>query len=202
MKLRTQLLLAGAITLALPVAAFNTVQQMDNALRESRSFELQKSVDTLGSLLRHSRVLPSIVSNMENTPADLYAERIQHRIVLDGYGDDWNNQTLPARRFEFNPSNFSSLAHVSDKPAGLSVRLAVSERYLHLLVDITDDKVIYHQPRLPPVGSEFTVDVIQPVQEELAAGDHFILYNRISGKLQQTVFSAIAPGPLKGRQIR
>lgn len=204
MKLRTQLLLAGAVTLLLPLVAFRTVQQMDTALRDTRAFEVSKSTDSIRALLEHSGYLPQIDSGtVSDVSRDLYAEAISHRIVLDGYDDEWINQRLPKRQFTFADNKTTAVVVEADSKtnASLSLRLAASSSQLHLLIEVEDQQVVYHQPSVTVVGSEFSAPVEEPREEPIASGDHVIVYSTDShGHLQETVFRAIAPGPVTGRR--
>lgn len=202
MKLRSQLLLAAALTLLLPLVAFRAVQQMDVALRDARKFEVSKSINSIGSLLRHSGVLPTDAENSsaENS-RDLYAELIDHKIVLDGYGDDWANLKLRDRLFTFADHKSTKVHNGGGKLAQVRLRMAASEYHLHMLLAVKDQRVRFHKPPMPVVASEFSAAVDPPGTQAIATGDHVIIYLRNSaGEITETVIRAIAPGPVVGRR--
>ena len=186
MRLRYQLLLAGAVTLILPVIAYNAVQQMDVALGESRAYELLQRSESGKTVLGYSGLLKELRGDSAPYgPRDLYAERIQHRMVLDGYEDDWANNTLETRRFKYG-DNKSTAVHAGGKRlAFVDVRLAVTASRLHLLLKVIDDNVIYHNP----------------TQGKLATGDHVTLFvQEEDGDIQSSTFRAVAPGPIVGHR--
>jgi len=147
MKLRTQLLLASTLTLALPVLAYRAVHQLDAALRQSRVHDQLQRVQSATALLTVSGQLTGInrfTASQENLSSDsevkqlsvLYAERFDHRIFLDGYADDWVGLHQSAREFVFaagtkrSPDDFhgppAELSHSKTLPENISSSL-VSE---------------------------------------------------------------------------
>jgi len=147
MKLRTQLLLASTLTLALPVLAYRAVHQLDAALRQSRVHDQLQRVQSATALLTVSGQLTGInrfTASQENLSSDsevkqlsvLYAERFEHRIFLDGYADDWVGLHQSAREFVFaagtkrSPDDFhgppAELSHSKSLPENISSSL-VSE---------------------------------------------------------------------------
>lgn len=186
MRLRYQLLLAGAVTLILPVIAYRAVQQMDVALGESRAYELLQRSETSKTLLNYSGLLKELKGDSAAYgPRDLYAERIQHRMALDGYEDDWSNNALAVRRFKYG-DNKSTAVHAGGKRlASVDVRLAVTASRLHLFLRVVDDNVVYHDP----------------TQGKLATGDHVTLFvQEEDGDIQSATFRAVAPGPIVGHR--
>ncbi|MBX2824212.1 MAG: hypothetical protein KTR33_05750 [Gammaproteobacteria bacterium] len=186
MRLRYQLLLAGAVTLVLPLVAYRAVQQMDVALSETRSFELLQKSESSRTLLVHSGLLEELDTavthnSTRSLPTDLYAERIRHRTILDGYDDDWINNRLASRSFRYGDNKSTDMHSIGQRLASVKLRLAVDTRNLYLFFEVADDNVVYHDP----------------TTGKLAAGDHVAVYveNRTGG-LDTAVFRAVAPGPL------
>jgi len=202
MKLRSQLLLAGALTLLLPLVAYRSVLQMDEALRDSRAFEVTKTTKSIRSLLRHSGTLPSQSGAVLQIDAnDLYAELVTHKMVLDGYGDDWANQRLPQRHFANAGSENQNTSPDNKRPATVDLRLAASQHHLHMLLKVQDTSVRFHKPVNPIVASEFAISAEPPETETIASGDHVIIFTEdIHGQVVETVFRVVAPGPVVGRR--
>jgi len=182
MRLRYQLLLAGAVTLILPVVAYRAVQQMDIALGEARAYELLQRTDSSKTLLAHSGLLSELGSEVdEYNNRDLYAERVHHRMVLDGYDDDWINNRLPVRRFKYGDNKSTNVRAGGRRLAVVDVRLSVSNAQLHLFIEVIDDNVIYHDP----------------TRGKLAAGDHVAVFvEDRDGNIDSATFRAVAPGPI------
>ncbi len=83
MTLRRKLLLVALCTLALPVAGWLYVRQMETLLREGQAQALQASARA---------VARSLVVTGAVTPQDGSVWYVQHAtnpITVDGYGDDW-----------------------------------------------------------------------------------------------------------------
>lgn len=174
---------------------------MDTALRESRAFEVSKTAESVRSLLRHSGVM-SVAEALpiDHNNRDLYAELIESEIALDGYGDDWANQRSQVRTFTFT-DNKSRVTREKDNPGSVKLRLAASTHYLFLLVEVVDDQVRYHTPVNPIVVSEFTIPAEPPAIQSIATGDHVVVFEQDQhSDIKETVFRAIAPGPIVGRR--
>lgn len=93
MTLRRKLLLVALCTLALPVAGWLYVRQMETLLREGQAQALQASARA---------VARSLVVTGAVTPQDGSVWYVQHAtnpITVDGYGDDWAPLTPWSQRF-------------------------------------------------------------------------------------------------------
>lgn len=212
MKLRTQLLLAGALTLLVPLAAFQAIQQMDTALRDVRSVELKQQLDNTTQLLGYSGALQNLNPPVRvgqhadmgalkgaGTPTDIYAESVRYRMVLDGYADDWLN--MHQKPLEFYPkttgrplssnNSISRSSRQGNTETGASgraikVRVASSASHLYLFIEVPGDQVVFHDWKL----------------DELASGDYIELFlQEEEGPVRRSVFAAVAPGILKGRHF-
>ena len=83
MSLRRKLLLVALCTLALPVAGWFDVRQMESLLRDGQAQALVASAQVVARSLVVTRALP---------PADgpsWYVQEAPTPITVDGYGDDW-----------------------------------------------------------------------------------------------------------------
>lgn len=186
MRLRYQLLLAGAVTLILPVVAYHSVQQMDVALAETRAYELLQRSESGKTLIGYSGLLRELNGDsIEYGPRDLYAERIRHRMVLDGYEDDWNNNALASRRFKYGDNKSTDVHAGGKRLASVDLRLAVTSSRLHLFLKVVDDNVVYHDPTLG----------------KLTTGDHITVFvQEEDGDMRSSTFRAVAPGPIVGHR--
>jgi len=186
LRIRYQLLLAGAVTLVLPLVAYRAVQQMDVALGETRAFELLQKSESSKTLLSFSGLLRELdnpltlrTSNVESTA--LYAERVRHTMVLDGYDDDWRDNKLPTKQYRYGDNKSTRMHAGGTRLASVTTRLAVDNRHLHLFVEVVDDNVIYHDP----------------TTAKLVAGDHAVIFVETQdGEVVSATFRAVAPGPI------
>jgi len=205
MKLRSQLLLTGALAGLLPLVAYHAVQQMDVAWRDIRKSDLSREARSTASLLVHAGVLPSRDHYPPKlTPTDLYVERVGHTMILDGYDDEWAHMRQRARIFPDSASTQSenaSQANVGQTvpdPKSLQVKFRASSvgSRLHLFFDIKDDQLVYHNPGVTKVASNYGADYEFAAPDEIATGDHILLYTlEKEGAFRESIIRAIAPGP-------
>ena len=83
MSLRRKLLLVALCTLALPIAGWFDVRQMESLLRDGQAQALVASAQVVARSLVVTRALP---------PAEgpgWYVQEAPTPITVDGYGDDW-----------------------------------------------------------------------------------------------------------------
>lgn len=206
MKLRTQLLLAGAITLLLPLLAYRAVHQLDTALRQSRSDDLVERTHAAAALANVSGLLPAMNvasggAKIEDAGLEsatlIYAERLRHSIFLDGYDDDWVSLRQPARRFDFATNAADDVAdngslsdtrqfrngRPADSNATFKLRTAVSGAGLYLYLEVMDEQIVMHDPSLGL----------------LSTGDHVeVFWESGGGETVRRVFRAVAPGLMQG----
>ena len=87
MTLRRKLLLVALCTLALPIAGWFNVRQMEALLRNGQAQALQASAQVVARSLLVTRALPP-----QDGPS-WYVEQAPGSITVDGYGDDWASLT-------------------------------------------------------------------------------------------------------------
>jgi two-component system sensor histidine kinase ChvG len=83
MSLRRKLLLVALCTLALPIAGWSYVRQMETLLRDGQAQALLASADVVA----RSLVVTGAVSAV--TGPAWYVQQVPGPITVDGYGDDW-----------------------------------------------------------------------------------------------------------------
>ncbi|MBP1473933.1 HAMP domain-containing protein [Frateuria sp. MAH-13] len=83
MNLRRKLLLVALCTLALPVAGWLYVRQMETLLREGQAQALTASARAV------ARSLVATGATLPQQPQGWYVEQAGTPITIDGYGDDW-----------------------------------------------------------------------------------------------------------------
>ena len=96
MTLRQKLLLVALCTLALPIAGWFNVRQMEALLRNGQAQALQASAQVVARSLVVTHALPSAAG------PGWYVQQAPGPITVDGYGDDWApltpwSQSFPRR---------------------------------------------------------------------------------------------------------
>ncbi len=186
MNLRTQMLLAGALTLAVPIIGWQSVKQLDESLRQTRVDTQSLTVANARLALAESAELRTVLeaSRAAATATDLYAEQARFPLFIDGYADEWQN--LSGR-----PEKFS--AHGN----GLQVRLATRENSLYMFLDVKDDTVVYHLPPVPKI--DLAEGETQDKQAMLVNGDSVeLLISHGNQRADHVLFRTAGPGPLTG----
>ncbi len=104
MKLRRQLLLVSLLTLSLPWAGCQYIQEMESALRQGQSAALLASAQAVAARLgsEPELLLPAYSDTAEVPLArELYGHPLTAPAIVDGYDDDWRGQRLAPRYFQF-----------------------------------------------------------------------------------------------------
>ena len=202
MKLRSQMLLAGVLTLAVPLVGWQSVKQLYSALQQTRIEEQTLKVANMRLALSETADIGDALGRGQATTInkDWYAESTPYPVFIDGYDDDW--QTLVSDPFFYRNEAGS---------AGASVRIARHEDKLYLFVSVVDEQVVYHTP---PVLIVDAGEGEQPNKAiRLVNGDSVeLLIERGTGsgsrsRWQHALFRTIAPGPVEaltavsGREI-
>jgi len=194
-KLRIQLLIAGALTLVLPAIAYRAVHQIDTVLRQDRNTQQLERIRAAQALVSVSGAMDNInvAASGENLngagfkPANmLYAERLRHSIFLDGYDDDWVRVRQPPVNYPFSIEKLHSEGERSTTLPGVSVRAAVSATHLYLFFKVSDDRIVFYNPSSGLVST----------------GDHVELMwlpSSNEGEMVRRYFSAVAAGGVQAR---
>ena len=192
MKLRSQMLLAGVLTLAVPLVGWQSVKQLYGALQQTRIDEQTLKVANMRLALSEASDITDALASGQATSIDKdwYAESSPYPVFIDGYDDDW--QTLVSDPFIYRDEAGQ---------AGASVRIASHEDKLYLFVHVVDEQVVYH---IPPVLIVDAGEGEQPDrQTRLVNGDSVELLVETETKggstlrWQHGLFRTIAPGPVE-----
>lgn len=186
MNLRTQMLLAGALTLAVPVIGWQSVKQLDESLRLTRVDAQSLKVANARIALAESDALRTVLQASRAPAAanDLYAEYANFPLFVDGYDDEWQNLQGPAFSFDNGEDQ-------------VSLRLATLENKLFLFFNVSDTSVIYHKP--PTLRTDLAEGESMDAQAMLVNGDAIeLLVSDVGGKMSHAIFRSEAPGPVSG----
>lgn len=142
MSLRLKLLLLGLATLVLPWGGCQYAREMESALREGSRESLNIMARTIASSLQGRTELLYRNRTYDGArsaePLDLQALPLNGAPYLDGYPDEWPKAS-PAWR---------SVMRDKDR---LRIVSGVHERMLYLLLEVTDDRVIFDAPDTDPL---------------------------------------------------
>ena len=186
MNLRTQMLLAGALTLAVPVIGWQSVKQLDESLRQTRVDAQSLKVANARLALAESDVLRQVLqaSKTQTSQNDLYAEQANFPLFVDGYDDEWQNLRAPAIEFKNDEDE-------------MRVRLATRENKLYLFLEISDKPVMYHKP--PALRTDLAEGEFNDAEALLVNGDSIeLLTSDANGKPVHVLFRSEAHGPVLG----
>lgn len=128
MKLRTQLVLVGAVVLILPVAGWQFIRQSEPLLRQGQTQSLTDTASTLAALVARSDGV-----DWPAAGEALYVQAAARPFILDGYADEWRD--WPGRAFETGRAD-----------RGLKVTAARAAGDLHLLFQVDDPDPVFAEP--------------------------------------------------------
>lgn len=194
MRLKMQMVVAGLITLAIPVVGWHSIRQLDNALEESRRREQQLRVSNAVTSLTNNAQLNEQLQRRqaELRPENLYAARARFPVLIDGYADDWRE--LAGATVALTLSDQSA----AESSASVSVRATARDGSLYVFVDVTDDTLVFHQPPAP-IFVYGEGEAPDPA-DQLSNGDALEVFVQSSnGLATHGLFRAVAPGPLIAR---
>ncbi|MEP6485282.1 MAG: ATP-binding protein [Rudaea sp.] len=121
MSLRFKLLLIALSTLALPLAGWLFVRQMEELLRQGQEQTLIASARAL------ARSLNALNAELPPAGAALYVHPAPGKITIDGYADDWKRIISYAQKL--GPPN---------DPEKLSALLCSDDDWIYLLANVRD----------------------------------------------------------------
>jgi two-component system sensor histidine kinase ChvG len=153
---------------------------MEGALRHGQEQSLQATSTAVAAVLRdRPELLYPDELRLTESPLgtvtkqrNLYASRIEQRMIIDGYGDDWQ---------DIGRYRFSSVS--AGQVSSLTYRAAVRQNTLYLLLEIEDSDVIFHNPALSAGPN----------------GDRLILRTWQNNEPQEYVIATAAPGQVRAR---
>lgn len=175
MSLRRQLLLVSLLLLSLPWAGCQFIREMEGSLRQGQAQSMQASARAIAAVLSQQDQLlyphPARRQSALDEPTPLYAYPAQSPIMLDGYGDGW--EEIPRRR----------LTHADDTAFAVEVQAQTRGDYLYLLLRVADEDVVFHNPGLSQVPN----------------GDRLVLRLWRNNRRQDFVIATAAPGSVRAR---
>lgn len=182
------MVLAGALTLVVPIVGWQSVRQLNESLVQSRVDAQRLTAVNLQLAIAEANTDDLAASLARGLTAqsdtDLYAQASPSPLVVDGYDDDWWVLNTPTTRYPVEGATV------------LRVRAAERQGRLYLLADIRDDELVWHRP--PSVNVDVGENERLDPDQFISNGDALELLAINDGlAAQHLLFRAIAPGPLQ-----
>lgn len=155
MNLRRQLLLVSLLTLILPWAGCEFIQETERALRVGQQQMLAGTGAAIAeSLQQYADAFPASTKTEDFAVGNrLYAHALPDAPVIDGYLQDW-------------PLSRGSLQSITGADGDIRYVLGQFGSRLYLFVHVTDRQIIYGQPqanrRTPPFADGITLISVIP----------------------------------------
>ena len=178
--LRAKLLFLSLVVLSVPYLGYEYMRGLEEHLRTNLEQSLSDAARTsAGAMHENYQLFPYVDPEPLHS---LYIHKLDASIQIDGYTEDWINyldwaDVYPAPE---QPGPAGSLAFF------YKLILAQDEQYLYALLQVHDDRIVYHQPT-----SEQTLD---SDYVELVLGDDYQVKERY-------YFLPSAPGRFNPVQI-
>ncbi|MBE9537986.1 MAG: hypothetical protein IMF06_02835 [Proteobacteria bacterium] len=180
MNLRRQLLVASLLLLTLPWAGCQFIREMEGALRQGQEQSLQATTLAVAAALANKPTL--LYPNLQRLPEEaspnkgdhrsLYASPVEQEIIIDGYGDGWDE--LDFQSFE---------SYNTDSELAIKYKAATRQGKLLLFLQIQDKDVVFHNPALSREPN----------------GDRLVLRTWLDNHRQEYVIATAAPGRVTAR---
>lgn len=145
LSIRSKLLLISAVLFVVPWIGVQYIQDMENFLRINQQNNLLGKAQIVAAVLQGQEdVFKSQVGTVDNQDKPIeglnnsthfYVRPIKRAIQLDGYRDDWLDYDEKSKNLKSKNSN--SLEY--------SYYLASYKKYLYIVLEIRDDKVVYRK---------------------------------------------------------
>ncbi len=162
MTLRRQLMVFCLVLAALPVVAWQSARQVESFLREARAEAHLASARAIAAGLDQT-LLPAF------GPNDLYVNRVDQPLQVDGYDDDWQLWSRDSQIFDGRRDHFS-----------LSLKLAAWRRELYALIEVRDSS---SQRAAERAGSYLPGDHLQLEVRDVRGFTRYRLLPSVPGSL-------------------
>lgn len=176
MRLRRQLILVSLLTLCLPWAGCQYIQEMENALRQGQSVALTASAQAVAARLSSEPALRETLQQPAargNPNSQIYLHPLNMAPIIDGYDDDWRSLDLDLTLGKQVENTFS-----------LAYWAGIHTNQIYLLIKVADPDLTYHDPG----------------KARMASGDHIILMMGDKDK-RHYIIRTSAPGNVTARYL-
>lgn len=186
MNLRRQLIIVSLLTLSLPWAGCQYIQEMEQAMRQGQVIALAATATAVANRIGSEPALRDQLNAPKwQAPAgsQLYVHPLDAPMYLDGYNDEWRHLAIKPTYFDSGGDSASAQWQLS---------LGQKDERIMMFAQVIDARIFYHNPNL----------------DSLASGDHFRLRTRLSDNRERDyIIRSGAPGEVTayyqdGRRIR
>jgi dedicated sortase system histidine kinase len=148
--LRAKVLLLTPLLLAIPYVGYQYVKEMETFLREGLESSVLSEARALASALHDQSELFPNSSAVGTHDSTVYALPLRHAMHIDGYAEDWAEYRQSTKTFG-----------VSRKQGAETARYIVGRHgaYLFMLLEITDDRLVYVLPTLEGIRASDQVEI-------------------------------------------
>ncbi len=157
-SIRFKLLLVSLTLVTIPWAGYRYIQETENFLRSAQETMLLGTAQAVAAIL-HNREEVFSTSHGSNTATHgdfLYVHPIRGQIHLDGYREDWTPYLPNLWRFGESTGQ------------GLGVLVGERGNHLYLLIEVSDDSIVYQRPDDPGSGRADHIELkLENLQGEL-----------------------------------
>lgn len=148
-SIRTKFLFVALVLLLIPWMGYQYVREMKSFLLQGQEDALQLSARAVSTVLHDRTELfnpQTGVPELLGGPDDLFAYPLANYIFLDGHTNDWSELVDQATAFT---GNYRLQCGPEYDPEGFSYKHVLGYRanYLYALFQVTDDQVIYLDPK-------------------------------------------------------
>ena len=181
LTIRIKLLLLSVAILGVPYVGYQYMRELEQQLRTNLEISLVNAARAIaGPLHENYQLFPYWQSEPDKT---LFIHNLDTPIQIDGYPEDWINY------LDWMDTYYPEEVDKPDTESGPSFKLILGQReqYLYVLLQVKDEKLIYHQPT-----SERNID---SDYVQLVIGDDYQVKERY-------YFSPSAPGRFNPFQIQ
>ena len=183
--LRLKLLAASSVLLLIPLFGLQYIRELERMLLDAQqqavigtARAVATALNDRPSVFRSGKVYSFPVSE-DN---DLRVANLDRPIVVDGLAEDWSRQPAIPLALQEVPA--------TEDTAGFSARYRIGRfgNFVHVLVEVTDDRVILGDPeQAPPTGSDHLRIGVVTADEEFL---QFIVTARGSGRVSVSLLSS------------
>lgn len=184
MNLRRQLMMVSLLTLSLPWAGCQYIQEMEQAMRQGQVIALGATATAVANRIGSEAAFRQQLLEPQwrvSAHSQLYVHPLKTPMFLDGYNDEW-------RHLPLEPRTFTTAVDTTE----WQLSLGETDDRMMMFAQVADARIFYHNPSV----------------DALASGDHFRLRTRLNNQGERDyIIRSGAPGEVTayyrdGRRIR
>ncbi|MFV1984441.1 MAG: proteobacterial dedicated sortase system histidine kinase [Thiohalomonadales bacterium] len=185
LSIRKKLLLSSLLLLFIPWIGYQSIQNIENDLRNDQENQLLSRANLVSIVLEEQADLflnDKTFFSPENIN-HVYVRQLHSVIQLDGYTNDW---AIYNNRFRMFKNNNNIKNNLIESSLFFEHQVGSYKRYLYAIFKVTDDKIVYRRP-----GSF-----------RLKKSDHLrinLIDNK--GELQQYIITTQTPGWVTAHRV-